>query len=448
MSLAAPVLPRSMLVSVLCVLLGGTAMASEPWRAVARVASEEDSALLERVRGQSSDLPVVFVAVPGAALEGAPRARWRAAKQLAARHRARAVLWFLRQGAEVRVHLAEPASRHLFVRSARLEGQPGSLEWSAGAEALALAVRSALRAVDAGTPLGEVVEPFVVSAPARSVERRAALASSQVAVPAPSTDVGRRPGEDVAAQSSGTVKAGDVALGNERLGAAPDEAGVAESPTRSTDAEDGETSSTVEAPGRSTHGRERLSASDMHAPMVGGVSPPARWALSVGAHSALDGYTRSGHQGLLLGIAREGRSLRLGLQLLAGLPARLRDAYTRVSLGQHAATLWADMPLLATGPLTCTAGLGVGGVAFSRRTEALTPDVEAEPSSTLFALATGPRLSARWSPASRFAFEASLSAELLLGRPALGYAIDGNFVPRGDGWAVRPRLGLAMVFLP
>ncbi|WP_205525729.1 hypothetical protein [Pyxidicoccus trucidator] len=387
MSLAAAVVSRRMLASVLLVLLAGAARASAPWRTVARVATAEDAALLERVRGQSSDLPVLLVAESGAPLDGAPASRWRAAEQLAKRHEARAVLWFLREGPDVRVQVAEPASRHLFVRSARLDGRPGSLEWSAGAEALALAVRSALRAVDAGQPLGEVVETSGGSAPAGAVEAGRPLPPH-----------------------------------------------TAEAPVK--DVDGGMNSSSVSAPAP-----ERISEASSPAASSGD-----RWMLAVGAQAALDGYTQGGHQGLLLGAGWEGRSLRLGLQFLAGRPARLRDEYTRVSLGQYAATLWADLLLVSTGPLECSAGLGVGAVAFSRGTEALTPEVEAEPSSSMLALLLGPRLSARWSPATRFALEASLSAELLLGRPALGYAIDGNFVPRGDGWAVRPRLGLAMVF--
>lgn len=170
--------------------------------------------------------------------------------------------------------------------------------------------------------------------------------------------------------------------------------------------------------------------------------------LAVGAHASLDGYARKGHQGLLLGAGWEGRSLRLGVQLLAGLPARLSDEHTRLILGQHAAVLGADVPFGPTGPLGCAAGLEAGAVVFTRRTEALAAEVDAAPPSVMVALLLGPRLSARWRASTRLALEASFSAELLLGRPALGYALDGNFVPRGDGWAVRPRLGLAMVFLP
>ncbi|MFP2924668.1 hypothetical protein ACLESO_05510 [Pyxidicoccus sp. 3LG] len=170
--------------------------------------------------------------------------------------------------------------------------------------------------------------------------------------------------------------------------------------------------------------------------------------LAVGAHASLDGYAKGGHQGLLLGAGWEGPSLRFRLQVLAGLPARLRDERTQVTLGQYSAALWADLPVASTGALELSAGLGAGVVGFSRRTEALAPEVDAEPSRIIPALLVGPELSARWNAGSRLAFEASFAGELLLGRPALGYAVDGNLVSRGDGWAVRPRVGLALVLFP
>ena len=132
--------------------LGGPVSATGSWRAVARVESSEDRALLERVRGQSSDLPVVLEEEAGPSLAASPEGAWREAERVALRREARAVLWFVREGAELRVFVAAPQTGHLFVRTARVEGTPETLTWSVGAEALALAVRSALRAVEAGEP--------------------------------------------------------------------------------------------------------------------------------------------------------------------------------------------------------------------------------------------------------------------------------------------------------
>ncbi|AKQ67169.1 hypothetical protein A176_004081 [Myxococcus hansupus] len=353
------------------VALSSASMAAEPWTAVARVASEEEAALLERVKGQSSDLSVTLEPSPGGSLTGTPVEQWRAAEQLAARHDARAVLWFVREGQDVRVLVAELDGRHLFTREARLGEVPGTLEWSAGAEALALAARSALRAVDAGAPLGVVVPPRVDDAP--MVTPPASTARAVDAVP-----------RDAAATSLASQREGAVGT----------------------------------------------------------------WWLSVGGHAALDGYARAGHQGVSLGAGWQPGRWRLRLQLLAGLPARLRDARTEVSLGQHAASAWAGWPWAVTQRLDVEVGVGAGAVVFRRRTSVLAPDVEAAPPAMTWALLTGPELRARWRWAARLGVEAGLSAEVLLGRPELRYVIDGNFVSRGDGWALRPRLHVALVVFP
>jgi hypothetical protein len=169
---------------LLLLLVVSPAGAAEPWRAVARVASEEERLLLERVRGQSSDLPVLLVEDPGPPLALKEPLRWRGAEALAEVHQARAVLWFQRTGVLLHVHLAEPGTRHLFVRAAQVRGRPGSLEWSTGAEAVALVVRSALRAVEVGEPLGE--EVAVAPAPPEPVE---SLLPAESLVPEPPVSV-------------------------------------------------------------------------------------------------------------------------------------------------------------------------------------------------------------------------------------------------------------------
>ncbi|NVI99562.1 hypothetical protein HV824_15730 [Myxococcus sp. AM009] len=345
--------------ALLLVALSSSSVAAEPWTAVVRVASDEDTALLGRVRGQSSDLPVRLEVSSGAPLGGFREGPWLAAERLAGRHQARAVLWFVREGSDVRVQVAEFDSRRLFTRAARLGQSPGSLEWSTGAEALALAARSALRAVEAGAPLGVVVEV---------APRQASSGEEGVAPP------------------------------REDLG---------------------------------------LASAEAH---------PARplW-LTLGGHAALDGYTRMGHQGLVVGVGVQPGRWRLRAQVLASVPARLRDARTEVTLGQHAASVWAGLPWAAAARLEVEAGLGLGAVVFTRRTQALTEEVEAAPPGTMLALLMGPELRARWRMGARVGLEASLAAEVLLGRPELRYAIDGNFVSRGAGWSVRPRLGLVMV---
>lgn len=368
--------------AVLLVALTSSPVAAEPWTTVVRVASDEDAALLVRLRGQSSDLPVWLEVSSGAPLGGLQEGPWLAAERLAARHQARAVLWFVREGGDVRVQVAEFDSRRLFSRAARLGQSPGSLEWSTGAEALALAARSALRAVEAGAPLGDVVE---VALPRHA-------SNSEAPGPALRRPASLSPGEALASSREG------VTSPLESQGLAP----VEERPSRQV------------------------------------------WFM-LGGQAALDGYTRAGHQGVLVGVGLQPGSWRLRAHVLASLPTRLRDARTELTLGQHAASVWAGLPWAAAERLDVEAGLGAGAVVFTRRTQALTEDVEAAPPGTMLAILMGPELRARWRMGARVGLEASLAGEVLLGRPELRYAIDGNFVSRGAGWAVRPRLGLSMV---
>lgn len=349
---------RRVAVLALVLALGGPAWAEAPWRAVVHVAAPEDRALLERVRGQSSDLPVVLVVEAGPSLEQRPDGAWREAERMALRQDARAVLWFTREGAALRVSVAAPRTGHLFVRTARVEGAPETLTWSVGAEALALAVRSALRAVDAGEPLGEVVAP---PPPPPAIEPE----------PAP-----------VSAASVASVALVDEAF------------------------------------------------------------------VLVGLHAARDGYHPRGQQGLSLGAGWAGRVLRLRAQVLASLPVHLRDASTDVRLRQGTALAWADVPFVEAGTWEGTVGLGAGVAGFWRSTEALAAEVEPAPSRLLVAFVVGPAVRVAWRLGPVLALEAVLSGEVLLGRPRLGYAVDGGFVLREDGASVRPRLGVGMVIFP
>ncbi|NVJ25706.1 FAD-binding oxidoreductase [Myxococcus sp. AM011] len=362
------VLIRLGLVAALCLGVEVRAADGGPWLAVARVSSDEDGALLERVRGQSSDLPVELRAMPGPSLEGTPQDQWRSVVELADAQQARAVLWFQRSGSELRVHFAEPGSRHLFVRIARLEGQPGALEWSAGAEAVALVVRSALRAVEAGTPLGDVVE---VASP----------------LPAPATpETEREP----------------TPMPPELWSMPP-------------------------------------AASD---------SVSLRWQVMVGGVMTLDGYESSGHQGLLLASGWEFRTLRIRLQVLAGLEKKLPDGRTDVKLEQYAGGLWLDTPLIEAGNLRWGVGAGLGLLIFGRSTESYFGGIIAAKPRFVPALLAGPDTSLRWRFSQLVAMEATVAADAVFGRPRLGYSEDGNFVPRNEGWAVRPRFALALVLLP
>ncbi|WNG24816.1 hypothetical protein F0U62_12965 [Cystobacter fuscus] len=145
---------------VVCVLVGwGTVSDAqeEPWAAVLRASSAEDTELAERLQGQLSDLPVVLRVNPGPAPSTEATEQWRTAVSLAEQGPFRVVIWFHHEPEAIVVHVAEPATRRLLVRRVQVETHRRKGR-SAAAEAAALIVRSALKALVAGSPVGDVVE--------------------------------------------------------------------------------------------------------------------------------------------------------------------------------------------------------------------------------------------------------------------------------------------------
>ncbi len=157
---------------VVCAFVGwSTAVGAEtkaPWVAVLRTSSPEDEALARRVQGQLSDLPVVLRVKPGTAPGSSDAEQWWTAVDLAASESARLALWFSHAPDGITVHIAEPSTQHLFVRRIQADPAGGRLSRSAMAEAAALVVRSAVKALEAGHEVGvEVkVEPQAPTPPA------------------------------------------------------------------------------------------------------------------------------------------------------------------------------------------------------------------------------------------------------------------------------------------
>jgi len=159
--------------------------AGAPLVAVVRVATDDDNAVLARIEGQTSDLDVELIiehAAPGAATgraldplagDASMSAQLTAARALAARHGARVVVWFRRDDDAWIVQVAEPAAERMLLR--RVATDRGKMAGSAAAEAAALVVRTALRALAAGGSIGveepepeadpEVPSPPIVSVP-------------------------------------------------------------------------------------------------------------------------------------------------------------------------------------------------------------------------------------------------------------------------------------------
>lgn len=110
---------------------------------------ERDAVIVERLRGQLADLDEVSLAIDdGGATEPTLAAQLAAAEHVAAAHEARVVVWFVARGRALEVAIATPADHRLFVREI-----PPAAE-SAMAEAAAIAVRGAVRALALGGTIG------------------------------------------------------------------------------------------------------------------------------------------------------------------------------------------------------------------------------------------------------------------------------------------------------
>lgn len=162
-----------MIVRFLSVLFAGLVLApaslalAQPLPVVVRIDDPDDRLLLERVRGQTNDLDVQIETDSGRPLEPSLAEQLRTARTLTESRRARVAVWFVRDDSGLTVHVSEPGAGRVLVR--RLEhiveeGQGTALSASADSEAVALLVRSALRALAAGGEIG-VSEKEVAPAP-------------------------------------------------------------------------------------------------------------------------------------------------------------------------------------------------------------------------------------------------------------------------------------------
>jgi hypothetical protein len=357
-------MPRVLL---LCLLLSGAwpgSAWSAPWTAVLRVASPQDEARVGRLQGQLSDLPVQLRVSPGPALGPATPEVWAAAVALAEREGAQAVIWFHPEPGALVLHVAEPSSRRLLVRRVQEGPTRGRRGQSARDEAAALIVRSALRALVEGDPVGEEIAPPPPPPPPPEPPPPPA--------PAP------------------------------------------------------------------------LPAPEPAAPPP---PPPARstWAVGVGWQAVLDGQSPWGQQGPRLSLDWEGARVRVRALLQASLPARLEDAYTRVSLSRHALGVAVDGALVSTARWRLAAGVGLGVAGFLRTTEPRAAGVEAAPARLVPAPFLSPEVLARWR-GPRLALEASFAVDALAGAPVLGYQREGVFLVRNPLWSVQPRFGLGLAW--
>lgn len=161
---------------------------------VVRVDRPVADAVLERVRGQTSDLPLMVVRVAGPIEPDAEAAQARA-DVLARSYGARAVVWFaIAARGDITIFVAEPRARRLFVH--RVDQGAGSP--SAMLETSSLIVRDVLQSLLVGEPIGRPIEGPAVDepeAPARDAPAPHEAPVVTVTPAAPKTPVEAAPRE-------------------------------------------------------------------------------------------------------------------------------------------------------------------------------------------------------------------------------------------------------------
>ena len=138
---------------ILCALWATARAEGTHVRATVLVSSADDRTLMDRVRGQTSDLDADITVHDARSVAPTYEARMREADAAAKRSQANAVIWFRVVGASITVYVAVPAQDRVLVRS--LGGGSGKPS-SATLEAAALVVRDVIRALGQGATVGEL----------------------------------------------------------------------------------------------------------------------------------------------------------------------------------------------------------------------------------------------------------------------------------------------------
>ncbi len=148
------------------VLLEGGARAADSPRVVVRVTDPTSRALMQRIRGQTSDLDQELVETVQPALEPRIGDELATARRLAAQQDARVVVWFDTTGESFTLFFSIPREGRTLVRTMERAAGHDSQVGSATLESAALVVRSVLRAVASGATIGvTLAKPLDVPVP-------------------------------------------------------------------------------------------------------------------------------------------------------------------------------------------------------------------------------------------------------------------------------------------
>lgn len=172
--------------------------------------------------------------------------------------------------------------------------------------------------------------------------------------------------------------------------------------------------------------------------------------LGLGWQGGGDGQSPFGHHSLGLSVSVPLHRFVLRLALWAGLPSLLSDEQFTVSLSRYSAVGSAQVVLWQTPSLRLLTGLGVSGSVFHRATVSAAAGYEPTADLTMFGIGASPMVSLWIRPSRRIPLwlELSVSADVLLRQPRLGYVETSGFVVYKELWPVWPLGGLQILWSP
>jgi hypothetical protein len=159
--------------------------AAGPMQVAVRLTKAIDRKLLDRLRGQTSDLDVELEPVETDALEPDIEGQLQTAQQLADEHTARVVVWFDATSVEhpIRVLVLDSDKDSVLERTVGQQSGKSSEPGSAVLEDAALIVRGALQAVVAGRTIGVEREELVARRLEQELEPKRTTAEPRVVQP-------------------------------------------------------------------------------------------------------------------------------------------------------------------------------------------------------------------------------------------------------------------------
>lgn len=382
-----------------------------PTRVVLVVRSELDRALVERVRGQASDLAVELIAaVRTDGGSDALSARARESEDAAQEQGAKHALWLVQspgQGTELSVYVSEVGQVPVLVRKLRVEAALGS----GSLETAALVVRSALRAIADGEAARARAEASTVSpGSSRGDAGHAGVVPARV---------------QARAESAGPVQASEAA---QRVA-------ESEPPTFVTDAGPRRVESSEPEAATESESTSEPTPSDSAAAV----------RLFAGWQAAADGAIAGAQHGVAARVALDFGRLELAAALAVSVPRSRSDALSEISLARHSALGQAGTSVqLSHSRLAFGASVGV--VAFQRWTAARSERLRASGVGFSTALAIGPYCEWAWQPGA-FGAALQLGFEVVPNPPHFVYAGDAA-PPIERPWLVQPRAALGLVVQP